>query len=238
MLNIDFIRKNPELVQKGADDKLIKVDISKLLAVDNEMRTELAEIEKLNTQRNAISKSKELTNEEKSNQVKAIKEQLKTREENYNNLKVEFDALMAVVPSVPLDIVPIGKDENDNVEIRKVGELPTFDFEPKDHLTLMQNLNMVETTKAVKFAGSRAYALKNDAVKLEMALMQYAIDKLASKGYEPHSVPVMVKPEAMYGTGYFPIGQEQAYNITDDGLYLVGTSEVSLVSIHSNEILN
>ena len=142
MLNIDFIRKNPELVQKGADDKLIKVDISKLLAVDNEMRTELAEIEKLNTQRNAISKSKELTNEEKANQVKAIKEQLRTREENYNNLKVEFDALMAVVPSVPLDIVPIGKDENDNVEIRKVGELPTFDFEPKDHLTLMQNLNM------------------------------------------------------------------------------------------------
>ncbi|MBQ8749004.1 MAG: serine--tRNA ligase [Clostridia bacterium] len=238
MVSIDFIRKNPELVQKGADNKLIKCDVARLLEVDNQMRKDLAEIEKLNTQRNAISKSKDISNEEKANQVKAIKEELKVLEERYNNAKIEFDALIAVVPSVPLDEVPIGKDENDNVEIRKVGEIPNFNFEPKDHLTLMQNLNMVETTKAVKFAGSRGYALKNDAVKLEMALMQYAIDKLASKGYEPHSVPVMVKGEAMYGTGYFPVGQEQAYNITEDGLYLVGTSEVSLVSLHSNEILN
>lgn len=238
MLSIDYIKKNAEKVQKGADDKLIKVDIAHLLEVDEKMRKDLKQIEELNTQRNSISKSKEISNEEKAEKVKAIKAELKDLEENYNALKVEFNALMAVVPSVPLDCVPLGKDENDNVEIRKVGELPKFDFEPKDHFTLMQNLNMIETTNAVKFAGSRAYALKNDGLKLEMAIMQYAIDKLYNKGYEPHSVPVMVKPEAMYGTGYFPLGEEQAYKITEDNLYLVGTSEVSLVSIHANEVVD
>lgn len=238
MVSIEYIRENAEKVQQAAIDKLIDVDIKKLLEIDARMRTNLAKIESLRTQRNAISKDKNLSNEEKASKVRAFKDELKTLEDEYAQDKVVYDSLIACVPSVPVDGIPVGKDENDNIEVRKVGELPKFDFEPKDHFKILQDQDMIETKNAVKFAGSRAYVLKNDIALLEMALLRYTVDKLVAKGFSPCNVPVMVKSSAMFGTGYFPLGFDQAYKITEDELFLVGTSEVSLVSMSADEVLN
>ena len=238
MVSIEFIRENPEKVQQSAIDKLIDVDIKKLLEVDARMRTNLVKIEALRKERNDISKDNCIPNEEKGVKVRAIKAELSVLEEQYDADKKVFDAIISTVPSVPVDGVPVGKNEDDNIEVRRVGEIPKFDFEVKDHFALMQDLDMVDTKNAIKFAGSRAYLLKGDVALLEMAVIRYATDKLVQKGFTPYCVPVMVKQEAMYGTGYFPLGYDQTYKINEDGLYLVGTSEVSLVSVNKDEIID
>jgi seryl-tRNA synthetase len=124
------------------------------------------------------------------------------------------------------------------VEIRKWGTIPQFAFVPKDHLELAEMLDLVEIPRAVKFAGSRSYFLKNEGALLEMAICRFVIDHLRVKGFTLLTVPLMVREDAMRGTGHFPIGYEQAYKLTEDELFLVGTSEVSLVSYHQNEVLN
>jgi seryl-tRNA synthetase len=133
--------------------------------------------------------------------------------------------------------VPIGKGEEDNVEIRRVGEVRDFSFKFRDHVELCEIHDMLDVPRAVKIAGSRTYFLKNDAVFLEMAVCRFVLDFLASRGFTPMVVPQLVKEKAMQGTGYFPIGAEQAYVITEDELYLAGTSEVPLVSCHQDEVL-
>jgi len=145
---------------------------------------------------------------------------------------------MLAVPSVPAPEVPVGRGEEDNVEIRRVGERPAFGFTPKDHMELAEALDIVEVPRAVKFAGSRSYILKNEGALLEMAICRMAVDMLYERGFTPCIVPMMVKDSAMTGTGYFPVGFDQAYKLTEDELYLAGTSEVPLVSIHQNEILD
>jgi seryl-tRNA synthetase len=142
---------------------------------------------------------------------------------------------MLRVPSIPRPEVPIGKGEADNVEIRKVGTLPKFDFPARDHVQLMTLHKMVDWDGPRKFAGGRSYALKGMGALLEMALTRLAMDVLVSRGLVPVIPPVMVKERAMRGTGFFPLGVEEAYSISADELFLVGTSEVPLVSLHCDE---
>ncbi len=242
MLDIKFIRDNVDLVKKATKDKLFNVDIDKLLLIDNDLKALTKQLDDLKEERNKLSSSiPSLSGDEKSIKIAYVKE-LKVKiadlESNYQPLKDEFDNLMLMVPNPTLPEVPIGKDENDNVEIKTWGEIRTFDFNPKDHIELGLDLDLMDFVHAAKIAGARTYYLKNDAMLLEMAICRYVLDKLNEKGFTPMSVPVMVKDIAMKGTGYFPLGKEQAYEITEDGLYLVGTSEVSLVSYHNGEILN
>jgi seryl-tRNA synthetase len=242
MLDIKFIRENTDIVKKAAKDKLMNVDIDRILELDTLIRSNTTEIDTLRGERNNLSKQipalKGAEKDEAVEKVRSIKERLAVLESGIDPLKEEFNRLMLTVPSIPRPEVPIGRDENDNVEIRRWGEIPKFDFEPKDHVELAETLDLIDTARAVKFAGSRTYFLKNEAVLLEMAICRYVIDKLVAKGFSPMTVPLMVKDSAMFGTGYFPLGYDQAYKITEDELYLVGTSEVSLVSYHQNEILN
>jgi seryl-tRNA synthetase len=144
---------------------------------------------------------------------------------------------MLRVPSIPRPEVPIGKGEEDNVEIRKVGTLPKFSFPVRDHVQLMTLHKMVDWDGPRKFAGGRSYALKGMGALLEVAVTRLALDLLVSRGLTPVIPPVMVKHRAMEGTGFFPLGIEEAYAITADELYLVGTSEVPLVSLHCDETL-
>ena len=239
MLDIKFIRENSELVKKAAADKLMEVDIDKLLSIDKKIRDISANFEIMKEQRNKLSKEiPSLSNEQreiKVNEVKNLKNEIANLEETLTPLKAEYKDLMYRVPSVPLEEVPIGKTDDDNVEIKRVGEIPKFDFPLKDHVELAEELDLIDIPRGVKVAGSRSYFLKNEGALLEMAICRFVIDKLVKKGFTPMIVPTLVKDTPMFGTGYFPIGKEQSYEINEDNLYLVGTSEVSLVSYHSDE---
>ena len=148
-----------------------------------------------------------------------------------------FDDLMLRVPSIPRPEVPIGKGEEDNVEVRKVGTPRQFDFTPKDHIELMASLGLVNWDGPRRFAGQRSYALVREGAILELAVTRLAVDMLAARGLSIVLPPVMVKERAMTGTGFFPLGREEAYSISADELFLVGTSEVALVSLHADETL-
>lgn len=239
MLDIKYIRENKELVKKAAKDKLLKVDIDKLLVLDSELRDLTQRIDILKSQRNEISSMiPGLSADAKQklvDKVKNIKDNIANLEEELTPIKAEYTDLMYRVPSVPMEEVPIGKTDEDNVEISRYGQIPKFDFPIKDHVTLAEELDLVDIPRGAKVSGARFYYLKNEAVLLEMAICRYVIDKLISKGFTPFEVPMLVKEEAMYGTSYFPNGRDQAYAIPEDNLYLVGTAEVSLVSYHSGE---
>ena len=239
MLDIKFIRQNSDIVKKAAKDKLINVDIDRLLQVDEKLKTLNQKLDNLKEERNKLSSSIPTLDANKKKEtieyVKSLKEQIAPLEDEITPLKKEFEDLMYQVPGIPYDEVPIGESDEDNVEIKRVGEIPTFDFEIKDHVDLAESLDLIDIPRGVKVAGSRSYYLKNEAVLLEMALCRYVVDKLVKKGFTPMTVPTLVKEAPMYGTSYFPGGRDQAYAITEDNLYLVGTSEVALVSYHSNE---
>lgn len=242
MLDIKFIRENADLLKKTAEQKLVEIDIDRLLELDKEIKEKNTVVEQMRSERNTLSsKIPTLQGNEKQesvNKVKALKEEISKLEEELAPSQAEFEDLMYRVPNPTLPEVPVGKSDEENVEIRKVGEIRKFDFEPKSHIDLGLELDLMDFAHASKIAGSRTYYLKNEALLLEMALCRYVIDKLVSKGFTPMSVPVMVKDTAMKGTGYFPIGKEQAYEIGEDALYLVGTSEVSLVSYHNGEVVD
>jgi len=239
MLDIKYIRENSDKVKKAAKDKLVTVDVDKLLSLDEAIIKINRELDVMKEERNTLSsKITTLSSEEKEKTVayvRSLKEKITKLEDEISPLKTQYVELMYLVPSVPYDEVPIGRTDEDNVEIKRVGTIPTFDFEIKDHVTLAEELDLLDIPRGVKVAGSRSYYLKNDALLLEMSLCRYVIDKLIKKGFTPMGVPLMVKEEAMYGTSYFPGGRDQTYTITEDGLYLVGTSEVPLVSYHSGE---
>lgn len=242
MLDIAFIRNNPEFVKEGIRKKRMKMDLDELLTLDEELRKIKAEVEALRADRNRMSKEvprlKDAEKDKAVEQVKAIRDSLTSLEPKLRDTEIRFEQLMLLVPNPPLPEVPEGESDDDNVEIRRFGEPKQFDFTPKDHLELAESLDIVDMPRAVKFAGARMYCLKNEGALLEFALFKFALDHLTSKGFQPMIVPQLVRREAMIGTGFFPLGEEDTFAIEKDQLFLVGTSEVSLVSYHMDEILN
>lgn len=242
MLDIKYIRENADLIKKTAEQKLVEIDVDHLLEIDKQIKEKTSIVEKIRSERNTLSSQiPSLQAEEKQNKVvyvKELKEKIAKLEEELAPLEAEYEDLMLRVPNPTLPEVPVGKSDEENVEIRKVGEIRNFGFEPKGHVELGAELDLMDFVHASKIAGSRTYYLKNEALLLELAVCRFVLDKLIKKGFTPMSVPVMVKDIAMRGTGYFPLGKEQAYEIGEDGLYLVGTSEVSLVSYHNGEVLD
>lgn len=161
---------------------------------------------------------------------------------NEKKLKAEekLNALLIDLPNPPLDSVPEGEDETGNQVIRTEGKKPEFDFEPLDHVALGKKHDLIEIEKAVEMSGTRFYYLKNEAVQLEFALVQFALKKLSEKGFSPVIPPVLVKENAMFATGFFPADRNEIYHVNpdEDDLYLVGTSEVSLAMLHAGEIMD
>jgi seryl-tRNA synthetase len=150
----------------------------------------------------------------------------------------KYDAAMLTVAQPPAPEVPAGKDDTENVEIKRVGELPKFDFEPLDHVKLMTKLDLLDVDRGVKLAGTRNYVLKGDGALLHQAVLRLAIDMMVERGFTFMTVPVLVRDAMMVGTGYFPGGEEQAYRCERDQMSLVGTAEVPLTAYYSEEILN
>ncbi|MBN1292279.1 MAG: serine--tRNA ligase [Candidatus Latescibacteria bacterium] len=242
MLDIRFIRENADLVKEGARKKHIEVDIDRLLTVDDQRRKLLHESENLKAEKNAASQEiAKLKGDEKGQAIvrmKGVTEKIKDLEARLTEVVDEFNALMLRVPNPPDEEVPEGDDDRDNVEIRRGGILPEFDFEPRDHVELGELLDIIDIPRGVKLAGSRSYILKSEGVLLEYAVLMYALETMVKLGFTPMIVPHLVKDIAMIGTAYFPGGEEQAYTCERDSLYLIGTAEVPVTSYHYDEILD
>ena len=225
MLDIRFIRENPDLIKEGARKKRINVDIDRLIEVDEERRRLLQESENLKAEKNTASQEiAKLQGEEKAAAIvkmKSVAELIKSIDSKLESIINEFNMLMLQVPNPPDDDVPDGEDENDNVEIRRVGELPKFNFEPRDHVELGELLDIIDIPRGVKLAGARSYILKKEGVLLEYGVLMYALKKMIELGFTPMIVPHLVKDIAMVGTAYFPGGEEQVYTLERDNLYLI-----------------
>lgn len=243
MLDLAFIRSHPDVVKEAARLKNNDIDIDYLLEVDRKVTSLQREVEEARARQNQISKQIAKAGKDKELREKLIAEgkqlaeQIKSMEPMLIALLEERQQLLYLVPNIPDPSAPIGKDENDNVPIKYWGKIPTFDFEPRDHYTIMQNLDMVDIERGVKVAGARSYILKNDAARLELALMNFAFDRIARKGYTPLIVPAMAREFCFIGNGQFPKGRDQVYAIENDDTFLVGTAEVSITGMFKDEIL-
>ena len=243
MLDIHFIREHAAEVKLGALRKNFgQVDIDRLLQVDTDLRQAKQGLQDIATKKNkAGGQISKLSGQEKQEAIEQLS-QLKAQEKKYKDqldeLEPIYNELMLQVPQVPAAEVPDGADDTENVELRTWGELPKFDFEPKDHVELGKNLDIIDIERGVKLAGSRSYFLKGDGALLELAVLRFALDYMVNeRGFVAMIPPVLVRDETMVGTAYFPGGEDQAYRMERDELNLTGTAEVPLTAYHSGEIL-
>jgi len=242
MLDIKFIRENKRIVQEGAKKKHIDVDIERLIELDDTRLKQLKEIENLRNEVNKVSKNI-VRNQDDAfkiqliEEMRVVKEDIKEREEKLRKIMEEWQKIMLQVPNVPDISVPEGKDESANKEIRKWGEIPKFDFEPKSHIKLMEVLNMVDFERGIKVVGFRGYFLKNNGALLSLAIQRFVLDEMLKKEFELFIAPSLVKPENFLATGHFPKGKDDIYK-TQDGNYLTGTAEVPMTGYHMGEILD
>jgi seryl-tRNA synthetase len=241
MLDIKFIRENKEIVQEGAKKKLVDIDIGKLVELDDQRLKELKEVENLRSEINKVSN--EIPAEKDSNkrtqlieEMRSVKEDIKTKEEKLKIIMEEWQKLMLQVPNIPDMSVPDGKSDEENLEVRAWGEKTKFDFTPKDHIAIVENLDLADFERGAKVSGFRGYFMKNDGALLFFALWQYFLDYFVSQGYTPMIVPSLVRKESLMGTGYLPQGEDDLYK-TQDGDYLAGTAEVAMMSYYSGEVL-
>lgn len=238
MIDIKEVRQKPELYKQALKRKRIELDLDRLLALDNQCRALQTKVDDLRRQRNELSEATKniAPNERETHltQAKKIAQDLGEQTEALQKLQSEFQHMLLHVPNIPADETPDGESDLDNVEIRRWGTVPTFDFPARDHIELARLHRLANFEDARLFAGSRAYALTGMGALLEIALMRFAIDRLIAKGFVLVAPPLMVKDTAMTGTGYFPIGAENAYALERDDLFLIGTSEVPIVALHAN----
>ncbi len=244
MLDIAYIRENSEKVKQGIKNKNINPDIVDLvLASDTKRRELIGKIETIRAERNILNEQlKSERTPELISQSGELKEKLQTLEPQLRSVEEEYYSLMLQVPGIPLNEVPVGRDSEGNVTIRTWSEIKKFDFTPKTHLELGEALDLIDIERGSKVAGFRGYYLKNEAVMLQFALMQYTLQKFISKGYTPVTPPVILKKRAFVNTGHFPWGEKETYRFTseegEEESYLAGTAEVPLVSMYQDEIFN
>ena len=240
MLDIKFIKENKDIVKTAAEKKHIKIDIDRLIEIDNKRRKMVTEFEKKKAEQNAASEQiARITDESERKhliiKMKMLKEVIAGNEAELKEIIKEWRYLMARVPNIPDMSVPEGEDDADNKEIKKWGEIKEFDFEPKNHIELMQNLDMVDFKRGSKTHGFRGYFLKNDGALLSWAVWNYAQEFFLKKNFEPFIAPSIVKKDFFYGTGHLPNDAEDLFKTQDED-YLSGTAEVPMMAYHSDEI--
>jgi seryl-tRNA synthetase len=241
MLGLDFIRANREAVEKAIADKAVTLSVDDLLTLDGEVRSLKTEIEALRAERNAISaRFKSVAPEERA----ALGAQAKEAGARAGQLETELGEKQAAltglqmrVPNIPWDGAPIGPDESFNTVVRTEGEVPSFDFEPLDHVALIEKNDWADLSRIVQVSGSRQYCLKGRLAILETKVMGWALERIAEAGFTPITVPSMAREQAFLNQGQFPGHVEETYALPNDDAYLAGTAEVALTSLHSGEII-
>lgn len=241
MLDIKFIRENKDLVKEGAKKKRLDVDIDALISIDDKRREKLQSIETKKAEQNAVSEQIVKVTDPAARQtlidsMRVVKEGLQKEEEEMREIMKEWQRLMVAVPNIPDMSVPDGASDKENVEVRKWGTIPQFNFVPQNQVDLLLKLDMVDFDRGAKISGFRGYVLKNDGALLEFAIWQYAMDVMVKKGFTPMIVPSLVRRDTLVGSGYIPQGEEDLYK-TQDNDYLAGTGEVAAMSYYSDEVL-
>lgn len=262
MLDPKFVREHPDLVRKAARDKRIACDVDRFLAVDERRRALQIELDGLRTQvreggqrlahfknpksswhQRALAEGRDEASikaegERLQMELSGLKPRIKALEDEDQAVQAEFDALALTLPQPADDEAPLGRDDTENIELRRVGEIRAFDFTPLDHVTLGERLGILDVERGVKLAGTRNYVLKGAGALMHQAVLRLAQDMMTARGFLPMVVPVLVRESVMYGTGYFPAGRDQAYLCERDELSLVGTAEVPLTAYRADEILD
>lgn len=247
MLDIKFIRENEEQVKKAIKDKGVSLDLGKLLDADEKRRKLQHEIDEQRSELKKSSKGKPA--EEEIKKLKKLGDLIKADEEKFAKIESEFKDLMLLAPNIPSADSPIGGEKDFKV-VDEWGEKPEFNFPIKDHIELGKYLDILDLERGVKVAGFRGYFLKNEGLLMHMGLMNLALRKLIEKGFTPMQTPTMVKEFALIGSGHFPFGREEIYEVEEfspsslqgegkgEVKFLVGTAEPSLLAYHADEVLD
>jgi seryl-tRNA synthetase len=224
MLDIEFIRNNPDAIKKALERRGASGDVvDVLLAHDAAWREYTTQVQELRHQQKTLSAERDIEG------AKAIKEQIKEKEVSEHEAKEARDSLLITLPNIPFDDVPDGKDENDNIELRCEGNIPTFNFPVQDHIALGEALDIIDTKQAAEVSGARFYYLKKEGALLEWALLQYAMSILTKEGFEPVIPPVMIRPDVYTRMGRLtPDQKDERFYIEKDDLYLIGSAEHTL----------
>ena len=243
MIDIKLIRDDPQKFIDAARAKRMAADVPALLELDRQLRDARQEFQVIRTEQNAAGKEIAKLKDPAAKQAAVSKmAQLKARAKELDDLvgqlEPKFNEMMLLIAQPASPQVPFGKDDTENVVLRNEGKVPAFSFEPKDHVQLGESLGIIDIERGVKLSGSRNYVLKGPGAMMHYAIIHLAVDQMIAKGYTLMNVPVLVNESVMYGTGYFPLGREQAYLVERDGMSLVGTAEVPVTAYHSDEILS
>jgi len=218
-------------VQDAAKNKNREVDVDSILQLDDKRRTLIQSIQKLREERNATASEKNIE------RGKKIKEELKTLEAQESEIGKKLESLLAVIPNVPLDEVPVGKDSSFNKEIKTWGTKPSFSFTPKSHEQLGKDLDILDLERGSKVSGFRGYFLKKELAQLHLGILMFAFQSLVKKGFTPITSPSVVKGFTLFGSAQFPWGEKEVYSLNDQDAYLAGTGEVAVTAYHAGETL-
>ena len=244
MLDLRYVRENPEAVAENCRNRGVVADIDLVVKLADRRSGLIQELNELKHQQNQLAKSVggERDPERRKYLIaesRRMKEAIPERETELQMVERRLREEMLKIPNMTHPDSPIGKDDTENVELKRVGEIPTFDFEPRDHVELGEALGIIDFEAGTKVAGSKFYFLRADAVLLELGLVRYALDMLIERGYEPTITPDLARDEALVGTGFIPRGPEtQIYSIEDSDLSLVATAEITLAGSLAGDILN
>lgn len=241
MLDIKFIRENKDAVEENCKNRNIKCDIDRLLELDEKRRKLIQEIDDFKAEKNKLNDliKGEGDKTEIIEKGKKIKEKLENLEPELDEINKDFTPLILSIPNMTHPDSPIGKDDSENKEIERYGEPPKFDFEPKGHEELMKNLDIIDFERAAKVSGSKFYFLKNEGVLLELALINFAFEKLLKRNFIPFITPDLARDKVLEGIGFNPRGPEtQVYSVEKTDLSLVGTAEITMGGYHMDEIIS
>src|SRR5436305_897174 len=241
MLALDFVKANRATVERAIRDKAIELDLDALLALDAQVRAGKTEIEALRAERNSVSaRFKDASPKDKAELGRQAKEagaRASVIEGELADKEAELNALLLQLPGIPYEGAPVGPDDSSNAVIRTVGEPPRFDFEPLDHVALIEKNDSADLSRVTQVSGSRTYCLKGRLALLETKLMAWALETIADAGFTPITVPAIAREQAFLNQGQFPGHEEETYELPNEDLWLSGTAEVVLTSLHSGEIV-
>ena len=241
MLGLDFIRENLAAVERAIRDKGVNLDLDALIVAAAQVRGLKTQIDQLRSERNSISASFKDAKPEDRAALGARAKEAGTKaaelEKDLAEHETALNALLLRVPNIPYEGAPVGPDESFNSVIRTEGAPPRFDFEPLDHVALIEKNDWADLSRIVQVSGSRTYCLKGRLALLETKLMAWALEKIANAGFTPITVPAIAREQAFLNQGQFPGHEEETYRLPNDDLWLAGTAEVALTSLHSGEII-
>ena len=244
MLDLKYIRENGDAVQENCKNRGVEADVGLVVELADRRSALIQDLNDLRQEQNRMAKSigQERDNEARQKLIeesRAMKDHVPEREQELHEVEERLRDEQLKIPNVTHPDAPIGRDDSENVEIRRWGDLPDFDFEPKDHVELGEALGIIDFDAGAKTTGSKFYFLRGDAVLLEMALTRYVLDILVERGYQPTITPDLARDEALVGTGFIPRGPEtQIYSVEDSDLSMIATAEITLAGQHADEILN